>query len=116
MPLDQSPATSAKSLLNGIDYSALIGGPLEAAIKAQTTAAKSTWEFIQEVGLYEDKDTGEKKAVNVTFTYQRDGELQKLIVPILVIVPIPCIEVNEINIDFKAKINASASSSQQALH
>jgi hypothetical protein len=56
MPVDNSPAQSAQSLLNGIDYAALIGGPLQAAIKAQAMAANSTWEFIQQVGLNTDKD------------------------------------------------------------
>ncbi len=113
MAIDQTPATTAKSLLNGIDYAGLIGGPLNAAINAQVMAAKSTWEFIKEVGLNEDKDTGEKTAVTVEFAYFKDGEMMKLIVPILAIVPIPCIEVSEIDINFKAKINASSSSSSE---
>lgn len=111
MPLDNSPAEQARSLLNGIDYSALIGGPLEAAVKAQAMAARSTWEFIQEVGL--NGDGPNREAINVTFLYQKDGELVRLIVPILVIVPIPLIVVDEVNVEFKASINASASSSTE---
>ena len=119
MPLDNSAATSAQNLLNGINYSALIGGPLEAAIKAQAMAARSTWEFIQEVGLNTDSD-GQKSAVNVTFLYQKDGELVRLVVPILTIVPIPLIIIDEVDIAFKANIHASASqateeSSSQAI-
>ncbi|MCP3961758.1 MAG: DUF2589 domain-containing protein [bacterium] len=113
MPVDNAPATAAQNLLNGIDYSALIGGPLEAAIKAQVMAAQSTWEFIKNVGLNEDKNTGEKSAVNVSFTYQQDGREQKLIVPILVIVPIPAIVVDLVNIDFTANINAASSSTTE---
>jgi hypothetical protein len=112
MPVDNAPATNALNLLNGIDYGAVIGAPLQAAITAQAMAAKSTWEFIQEVGLQTDEN-GNKSAVNVTFSYQKDGEIVKLIVPILTIVPIPAIVVTDIEIAFKANINASASQSSQ---
>lgn len=108
MAVDSTPATTVKNMLNGIDYSALIGGPLQAAISAQAMAAKSTWEFIQEVGLNTNKD-GQKSAVNVTFTYQKDGSYVKLIVPILTIVPIPMIVIDDISIQFKASLNASSS-------
>jgi hypothetical protein len=112
MALDTSAAQSAQSLLNGIDYAALIGGPLEAAIKAQAMAALSTWEFIQNVGLQKKSD-GRIEAVNVTFTYQKDGKLVRLIVPILTIVPIPLIVIDDVSIAFKANINASASQTQE---
>ena len=112
MAVDNSPATNALNLLNGIDYGAVIGAPLQAAITAQAMAAKSTWDFIQEVGLQTDEN-GNKSAVNATFTYQRDGELVQLIVPILTIVPIPAIVVTDIEIAFKTNINASASKSTQ---
>lgn len=110
--LDNSAASSALSLLNGIDYAAIIGAPLQAAIKAQAMAARSTWEFIQEVGLKTDEN-GDKSAVNVEFVYQKDGEMVRLLVPILTIVPIPCIVVTEVDIQFKASINASASQASE---
>ena len=109
MAVDSTPATTVQNMLNGIDYSALIGGPLQAAVSAQAMAAKSTWEFIQEVGLNTDKQTGMKSAVNVTFIYQKDGELTKLIVPLLTIVPIPMIVIDDVSIQFKASLNASSS-------
>ena len=109
MAVDSSPATTVQNMLNGIDYSALIGGPLQAAISAQVMAAKSSWEFIQQVGLNTDKETGVKSAVNVTFMYQKDGNMVKLIVPILTIVPIPMIVIDDVSIQFKASMNASSS-------
>jgi uncharacterized protein DUF2589 len=112
MPVDVTAAQSAQSLLNGIDYSALIGGPLQAAIKAQAMAARSTWEFINEVGLQKDKD-GQKSAVNVEFLYQKDGDMVKLILPVLSVIPIPLILIDEVSIQFKANINASASSTTE---
>ena len=39
MAIDTTAGTVAQNMLNGIDYSALIGGPLQAAISAQAMAA-----------------------------------------------------------------------------
>ncbi len=41
---------------------------LKACIEAQATAAKTTWDFIQEVGLNTNPDTGEKSAVTTVLT------------------------------------------------
>lgn len=107
--LDNSAATNAQSLLNGIDYGAVIGAPLTAAVKAQVMAAQSTADFIQQVGF--NARTGEVN--NVEFIYQRDGEMVKLIVPLLSIVPIPALEITQVQINFKASINASASQASE---
>lgn len=115
MPLDTTPSTVATNALQSIPFSAMIGGPLDAAIKAQALAAQTSWEFIQNVGLYKDQTTGEAKAVSVNFQYQKNGEMVNLIVPLLAIVPIPYIAIDTITIDFMAKIDASASTvSEQA--
>lgn len=110
MPIDTAPSTVATSALQAIPFSSLIGGPLDAAISAQAQAAKTSWEFIQNVGLNTNPDTQTKEAVNVTFYYNKDGQMTKLIVPLLTIVPIPYIAVDEINIEFMANISAASSS------
>lgn len=109
MPIDTTPSTVATSALQAIPFSSLIGGPLDAAIKAQALAAKTSWEFIQQVGLNTDPTTGQKSAVNVTFFYNKGGKISKLIVPLLTIVPIPYIAIDDIQINFKANISASSS-------
>lgn len=110
MPIDTTPSAVATNALQALPFSSLIGGPLDAAIKAQAMAAKTSWEFIQQVGLNEDKTTGKKEAVNVTFYYNKNGQMTKLIVPLLTIVPIPYIAIDEVQINFKANISASSSS------
>lgn len=110
MPIDTTPSAVATSALQAIPFSSLIGGPLDAAIQAQAMAAKTSWEFIQQVGLNTDPETGQKSAVNVSFYYNKGGKLTKLIVPLLTIVPIPYIAIDDIQINFKANISASSSS------
>jgi hypothetical protein len=107
--IDTTPSTVATNALQAIPFSSLIGGPLDACIQAQALAAKTTYEFIQQVGLYEDPVTREKKTVTVVFQYQKGNRMVNLVVPLLAIVPIPYIAVNNITIDFIAKISAEAS-------
>ena len=112
MPIDTSPSQVATSALQSLPFGNIIGGPLKACIEAQAMAAKTSWNFIQEVGLNTDPKTGEKKTVNVSFQFIKDGRVAQLNVPLLTIVPIPYIAIQTIDINFKANINASASNSK----
>lgn len=109
MPIDTSPSTVATSALQAIPYSALIGGPLDACIKAQATSAMTTVDFIKQVG-FRKNEKGEPEVVNVVFQYVAEGQAFNLVVPLLAIVPIPYIGIDAITIDFKANIAAGSSS------
>ena len=113
--------------LRQIPFDHLIGAPMKAAIEAQALAAQSTIEFIQKVGfktqgggfepndmLFEDTsadaDAGELR--NVTFTYTKKDETDspatfELSVPLLSITPIPYLRIDEMTIDFSAKLTDS---------
>ncbi len=111
--------------LTQIPFAYLIGAPLKAAIEAQALAAQSTIEFIHKVGFKQnlsaegdlvfadptaDADAGELR--NVTFAYKKKDENDvesnfSLTVPLLSIAPIPYIRIDEVTIDFKAKLTDS---------
>ena len=109
--------------LSSLDFQAMIGGPLCAVVEAQAQAAVSTINFIKTVGFkpgdadqnpLSDQTTGEP--INVSFSYKKvvpkaDGTTEikdaSLTVPILTIVPVPYIRVEDTEIDFLAKINAT---------
>ena len=110
--------------LRQIPFSSLIGGPMTAAIEAQALAARSTIEFIQKVGFKvptggfeppdmlfadpaNDADAGELRSV--TFKYFKKDETGavddfQLSVPLLSIAPIPYLRIDEMTIDFSAKL------------
>lgn len=111
MAIDTTPSQVATNALTALPFGNIIGGPLKACIEAQAMAAKTSWNFIQEVGLNTDPQTGEKKTVNVSFQFIKDGRMAQLNVPLLTIVPIPYIAIQSVDIAFKANINASSSSS-----
>lgn len=112
----------AVSELRQIPFGYLIGAPMKAAIEAQALAAKTTIEFIEKVGFIpadtnqdmmfidETKDANAGQVRNVTFKYKKTDENNvdkevELTVPILAIVPIPYLRIDEMTIDFTAKLN-----------
>lgn len=110
MAIDTTPSQVATNALQAIPFGSMIGGPLKACIEAQAMAAQTSWQFIQEVGLNTDPNTGKKEAVNVSFEFLQNGRMVQLNVPLLTIVPIPYIAIHDIDINFKANISASSSS------
>ena len=52
MAIDKSAADVATSSLKSLPFGNIIGGPLVACVEAQAQAARTSWEFIQNVGLY----------------------------------------------------------------
>lgn len=61
--------------------------------------------FINNVCLNEDKETGEKSAIYVSFSFIQNGRKVVINVPLIAIVPIPYIAINSIDINFKATVN-----------
>jgi hypothetical protein len=126
--------------LSSINFGALIGGPLVAVIEAQTLAARATADFIKTVGFddknkpvyvefkypkevqaYQPAEAA-KPEIPATATEPAVPAVpakpavpavymeMKIEVPILTILPIPFIRVEEATIDFNAKINAMETS------
>ena len=110
--VSQTPANVAINAMQAIPFSSMIGGPLNACIEAQAMAARTSWEFIKEVGLNTD-EKGQKSAIMVAFSFNRGGRMVQLNVPLLTIVPIPYIAINTIDINFKACISASSSTASE---
>lgn len=103
--------------LASLDFESMIGGPLNAVIKAQTQAAMTSTDFIKAVGFDDDN-----KPEMVDFSYTKyvdvNGTLEpkpyKLSVPFLTMLPIPFIRIEETTIDFNAKINSVQESSSSS--
>ena len=101
--VSKAPADVAMNALQSMPFGAMIGGPLKACVEAQALAAKTTYEFIKEVG-FRNEANGDKSAINVAFTFNQGGHLVQMNVPLLTIIPIPFIDIN-----FKAKVAADSS-------
>lgn len=98
----------------GLDMGQLIGAPLDAAANASITLARGTSDFINQVGF--DKDG---KTRTSSFSYQRrtmndDGtsnlESMNVDIPLLAIVPIPNLQIDEVNVIFDMEVKQSEKS------
>jgi len=115
--------------LNSLDFSVYIGGPLQAAVNAQHAASMSQVSFIQEVG-FKDDGAGGKELRYVDFTYDKrvpnpafdanqpigptnqPFQESKVIitVPFLTMLTIPALRIEEVTIDFNAKLTSTETS------
>lgn len=105
---------SISEQFTGLPMKDLIGSPLAAAADASINLANSTADFINRVGF--DKDGNVR---NVAFKYEKiskneDGTLNldamKVDVPMLAIVPIPNLQVDEVNVLFDMEVKQSEKS------
>lgn len=117
--------------LNSLDFSVYIGGPLQAAVKAQHDASISQVNFIKEVGFIPGATTGtgatavtapaqlryvdfnyKKSVPNPDYNPSTSGSQQfsestvNLKVPFLTMLTIPALRIDEMTIDFNAKLNS----------
>ncbi|MDR1175012.1 MAG: DUF2589 domain-containing protein [Treponema sp.] len=92
----------------GLDMGKLIGGPLTAAADASITLARSTADFINTVGFNPDQS-----ARTVLFKFERSDQdplgnpvrnEMRMEVPMLAIVPIPNLQIDEVNILFDMEV------------
>jgi len=98
--------------LNNIRFRDIIAAPLTAIVDAGVIAAKATNDFIKSVGFHEPKNkTGDEfgELRNVSFTYTRNDADNvptqfRIEVPLLSIMPIPCIEVKSADIEFSVNL------------
>lgn len=95
----------------GLDMEQLIGGPLSAAAQASTQLAETTAHFINTVG-FDSKGAlrtvafgYQKRSVNEDGTTNLDE--MKVAVPMLAIVPIPNLQIDEVNILFDMEVKQS---------
>ena len=98
----------ATQQLGALPFGNIIGGPLVAAVEAQAKAARSTVDFIQSVAYkpVSDGTATDRELQTVEFVYQSGDTNTKLSVPLLTIVPIPYIRIDDMTIQFKANISA----------
>lgn len=105
--------------LQALPLEYMLSAPLQSAIKGQALAAQTTVDFIEKVGMQEDPVTGALSVRNVEFTYSKqvsnpadpaaeaEVEENKLSVPMLAIVPVPFIRIQELTVDFEFKVKES---------
>lgn len=118
--------------LNSLDFSVYIGGPLQAAVQAQNAASMAQVNFIQSVGFIDGVSESDPKQLRyVDFKYKKsipnpsfdpdvapgagnkkfDEKEVEIKVPFLTMLSIPSIRIEEMTIDFNAKLTSTETKS-----
>lgn len=105
---------------SGLDMANLIGGPLKAACDAQTMMAAATVKFIQDIGLEQPDEKGNRKVRTTSFSFTRaatdeegksvGSEQVSMDVPILSIVKVPTLAIDVVDVTFDMEVKSSTSS------
>lgn len=127
MAFDAAGATDSDfaAELGSIDFATIIGGPLDACVKAQANASISTVSFINEVGF--EVDGNVKKLRMAEFKYKKNGpnpdfksdepestsnpkttvQDVELLVPFIALLNVPSFRIESCEIDFNVKLNST---------
>ena len=104
---------TANAALQSIPFGNLIGAPLEACVNAQAQAARTTYEYISEVG-FDVKSEYEWEARTVSFTFMMEGVMKQITVPLLTILPLPYLQIDTVDISFTADVSVNAEGKMMA--
>jgi len=100
------------SVFNDLDFYEIFAGPLIAVVDAQIAAAKSTSQFIQDVGFTVSNPTAQVLQVLMAEFHYKKVEnntlsTRRIIIPFLYLVPIPYVQVDSISISLNLKLNSA---------
>lgn len=102
------------SPLGALDFKRIIGAPLSACVSAQEEAAQATLEYINEVVFRrKDDDPDNLEPVTVTFYFESAGVVNRLTIPLLCIVPVPYLQIEQVNLTFQATVTESSMSDER---
>ena len=127
MSFDAAGAADANfaAELGSIDFATIIGGPLDACVKAQSNASVSTVSFINAVGF--EGEGAARKLRMAEFRYKKNGPNpdfdstkpedasnprnkildSEIIVPFIALLNIPSFRIETCEIDFNVKLNST---------
>ena len=107
--------------LGSIDFATIIGGPLDACVKAQSNASISTVSFINEVGF--EGEGSSRKLRMAEFKYKKSSpnpkyteggtepaiiqEDKEITVPFIALLNIPSFRIESCEVDFNVKLNST---------
>jgi len=111
--------------LQALPLEYMLSAPMSGAIKSQALAAQTTVDFIEKVGLVEDA-LGNLSVRTVAFEYSKQVtdpadpaaapalETNKLTVPMLAIVPVPYIRIQDLSVDFEFRVRETITRTSKA--
>lgn len=102
------PVDNQESLLQELDFNRILGAPLSACVNAQEEAAQATLQYLNEVvfTLTGDDDSS-LEPVTVSFYFESAGQVHRIVMPLLLIVPVPYLQIDRVDLTFQATVTES---------
>lgn len=102
------PVDNQESLLQELDFNRILGAPLSACVNAQEEAAQATLQYLNEVVFTQaGDDDSSLEPVTVSFYFESAGQVHRIVMPLLLIVPVPYLQIDRVDLTFQATITES---------
>ena len=102
------PVDNQESLLQELDFNRILGAPLSACVNAQEEAAQATLQYLNEVVFTQTGDDDSSlEPVTVSFYFESAGQVHRIVMPLLLIVPVPYLQIDRVDLTFQATVTAS---------
>ena len=97
-----------ESLLQELDFNRILGAPLSACVNAQEEAAQATLQYLNEVVFTQaGDDDSSLEPVTVSFYFESAGQVHRIVMPLLLIVPVPYLQIDRVDLTFQATVTES---------
>ena len=102
------PVDNQESLLQELDFNRILGVPLSACVNAQEEAAQATLQYLNEVVFTQaGDDDSSLEPVTVSFYFESAGQVHRIVMPLLLIVPVPYLQIDRVDLTFQATVTES---------
>ena len=102
------PVDKQESLLQELDFNRILGAPLSACVNAQEEAAQATLQYLNEVVFTQaGDDDSSLEPVTVSFYFESAGQVHRIVMPLLLIVPVPYLQIDRVDLTFQATVTES---------
>ena len=102
------PVDNQESLLQELDFNRILGAPLSACVNAQEEAAQATLQYLNEVVFTQTgNDDSSLEPVTVSFYFESAGQVHRIVMPLLLIVPVPYLQIDRVDLTFQAAVTES---------
>lgn len=102
------PVDNQESLLQELDFNRILGAPLSACVNAQEEAAQATLQYLNEVVFTQAGDDDSRlEPVTVSFYFESAGQVHRIVMPLLLIVPVPYLQIDRVDLTFQATVTES---------
>lgn len=102
------PVDNQEILLQELDFNRILGAPLSACVNAQEEAAQATLQYLNEVVFTQaGDDDSSLEPVTVSFYFESAGQVHRIVMPLLLIVPVPYLQIDRVDLTFQATVTES---------